>query len=97
MEADQEIYAKWLAAGSQVFILEARHPDDAIYDNGLVDNGLIEGLREIRSSSASTSRARTTTRCSTARASGPPNCYFERMNGVAWAEQRRRIKRAVGR
>lgn len=95
MEADQEIYAKWLAAGSQVFILD----DAAIQRDAVLDNGLVEGTQISGPVFLGVDLARTNdwtvlygeierTR---------RNCYFERMNSVSWTEQRRRIKRAVGR
>lgn len=95
MEADQEIYAKWLAAGSQVFILdESAIQRDVVYDNGMVEGVEINGPVFLGIDLARTNdwtvlygEVEGTRR----------NCYFERMNSVSWSEQRRRIKRAVRR
>lgn len=92
MEAEQEIYAKWLASGSAVFILEDHAlQDGAVYPNGLIENAPPRGHIVLGIDLARTSDY---TVIYGARASDRVNCYFERMQAIAWEEQRRRIKRA---
>jgi hypothetical protein len=93
MEADQEIYAKWIAAGSSVFILE----DRALQDAAVLDNHLVEDCPPMGHTVLGIDLARTNdyTVFYGARARDRRNCYFERMQAIAWEEQRRRIKRAV--
>ena len=93
MEADQEIYAKWMAAGSSVFILDYERLQDALP----LENGLIEGYPPKGHVVLGIDLARTNdyTVMYGARMADRKNCYFERLRGVAWEEQRRRIKRAV--
>jgi hypothetical protein len=93
MEADQEIYAKWIAAGSSVFILE----DRALQDAAVLDNHLVEDCPPMGHIVLGIDLARTNdyTVFYGARARDRRNCYFERMQAIAWEEQRRRIKRAV--
>lgn len=93
MEADQEIYAKWLAAGSQVFILDPSVVEHKrVFENGLVEDAKISGgvflgvdLARTNDWTVLYGTVEKTRR----------NCFFERMNSVAWSEQRRRIRRAV--
>lgn len=95
MEADQEIYAKWLAAGSQVFILEhSAIQRDAPLDSGLIENVKIKGAVFL---GVDLARTNDWTVLYGEMEHNRRNCYFERMNSVSWAEQRRRIKRAVVR
>jgi hypothetical protein len=93
-EADQEIYAKWLAAGSSVFILE----DKSLQRGKILPSGLIEGFSPAGHFvvlGIDLARTNDFTVIYGARANDRMNCFFERMRGVAWEEQRRRIKRAV--
>lgn len=95
MEADQEIYAKWLSSGSSTFIID----DRAIQRDVVLDNGMFEGVKVAGAVFLGVDLARTndwTVLYGTVERTRK-NCYLERMNAVAWAEQRRRIKRAVGR
>lgn len=95
MEADQEIYAKWLAAGSQVFIIEREAIQyDRVLESGLVENVPVRGPVFLGIDLARTNDY--TVMYGTVERTRR-NCYYERWNGVAWSEQRRRIKRAVGR
>lgn len=95
LEADQEIFAKWLAAGSSVFILDyERLQDAAVYPNGLVENFPPKGHVVVGIDLA---RTNDYTVIYGARMADRRNCYYERLRGVAWEEQRRRIKRAVRR
>lgn len=95
MEADQEIYAKWLAAGSAVFILD----DEVIQRAAVLESGLVEGAEPAGHVFLGIDLARTNdyTVIYGTRERDRLNCYFERMQAIAWAEQRRRIKRAVAR
>src|SRR6187402_705036 len=94
-EADQEIYAKWLAAGSSVFVLD----DRVIEHIGILSNGMVED-RQIKGTvmlGVDLARTNDYTVLYGTREVDRRNVYFERWNGIAWAEQRRRIRRAVGR
>jgi hypothetical protein len=95
MEADQEIYAKWVAAGSAVFILD----DRAIQGDRVLDGGLVEDCPPLGHVVLGIDLARTNdyTVLYGARARDRKNVYFERMQAIAWAEQRRRIARACRR
>ena len=95
MEAEQEIYAKWLAAGSSVFLLDRQ----AIQRADILDSGLVDGVEIKGPVFLGVDLARTSdfTVLYGAVERTRQNCYFERFQDVAWAEQRRRIKRAVGR
>jgi hypothetical protein len=95
MEADQEIFAKWVAAGSSVFILD----DSAIQAAPVLDNGLVEDCPPMGHVVLGIDLARTNdyTVLYGERARDRKNCYFERMQAIAWAEQRRRIGRACRR
>lgn len=95
MEADQEIYAKWLSAGSQVFILEhTAIQRDAPLESGLIENVTIKGAVFL---GVDLARTNDWTVLYGEMERDRRNCYFERMNSVSWSEQRRRIKRAVVR
>jgi hypothetical protein len=96
MEADQEIYAKWLAAGSSVFMV----PKTSIQYARVLDNGIVEGYQPEGSHvflGVDLARTNDYTVLYGTRERDRRNVYFERMQAVAWAEQRRRIKRAVQR
>jgi hypothetical protein len=96
MEADQEIYAKWIAAGSSVFILDERVIERrAVYENGLVEGR--EQLSGVVFLGVDLARTNDFTVMYGTAEKDRRNVYFERMNSIAWAEQRRRIKRAVRR
>lgn len=92
MEADQEIFAKWTAAGSSVFILD----EGAVQDGDVLTTGLVEGSPPLGHIVLGIDLARTNdyTVIYGNRARDRKNVYFERMQAVAWAEQRRRIHRA---
>jgi hypothetical protein len=94
MEADQEIYAKWLAAGSTVFII----PDKAIQRPATIlrdftikeqppQGFVVLGVDLARTSDWTVLYG--------ANSKNRRNCYFERMQSVSWPEQKRRIRRAV--
>jgi hypothetical protein len=93
MEADQEIFAKFIAAGSSVFILQ----DHALQDAAVHRSGLIEG-QDVTNAHVmlGIDLARTSdyTVIMGERENGE-NVYYERMQAIAWEEQRRRIRRAV--
>ena len=95
MEADQEIYAKWIASGASVFLLE----DYAIQDNPIKPSGLVDrgDKRPTGTVFLGVDLARTNdyTVLYGTEEGTRENVYFERMNGVAWSAQRRRIRRAV--
>lgn len=95
MEADQEIYAKFLAAGSSVFWIGDRA--EQILEAPPMENGLIPGFKPEGFVVLGIDLARTNdyTVIYGARARDRRNCYFERMNAITWPEQKRRIKRAV--
>lgn len=94
LEADQEIYAKWVAAGSNVFMV----PDSSVQSDLVLDNGMVENCAPQGHVFLGVDLARTNdfTVLYGTRERDRKNVYFERMQQVAWAEQRRRIKRAVG-
>jgi hypothetical protein len=95
MEADQEIYAKWLAAGSQVFIIEGH----AVQAQPVKESGLVEGVEVKGAVFLGVDLARTNdyTVLYGEVENTRHNCYYERMQAIAWSEQRRRIRRAVAR
>lgn len=95
-KADQEIFAKWLAAGSSVFLLgDNAKQSSAIQSNGLVEDGIeaVKGHHVFLG--VDLARTNDWTVLYGERDDGY-NVFFERMQDVAWAEQRRRIRRAVG-
>lgn len=94
VEADQEIYAKWLAAGSSVFLLDER----CIERVAVHQSGLVEGREKIRGTvflGVDLARTNDYTVLYGTQERDRRNAFFERWNGVAWNEQRRRIGRAV--
>jgi hypothetical protein len=99
MEADQEIYAKWLAAGSSVFVL----PDGCQQGATVLPNFMLAGVDDKALSVKNETvclgidLARTSDYSVLygARSSDRRNVYFERFNAVSWPEQKRRIRRAV--
>lgn len=93
MEADQEIFAKWVAAGSSVFVI----PDKSVQMDRVLDNFLIEGVPPVGHVVLGIDLARTKdyTVLYGARSRDRRNCYFERMQAITWPEQKRRIRRAV--
>lgn len=95
MEADQEIYAKWIAAGSSVFILEPFSIEDKkIQENGIV-SGFGQNLKGTVFLGIDLARTNDWTVLYGTMEDTRQNVYFERMQAIAWAEQRRRIRRAV--
>lgn len=91
--ADQEVDAKFIAAGSSVFMLHDKaHQDAEVAGNGLVFEFPPKGHVVL-----GVDLARTTdfTVLYGARMRDRRNCYFERMQAVTWPEQKRRIRRAV--
>lgn len=95
MEADQEIYAKFISAGSSVFHVH----DKSIQRARILPNGMIEGYPPRGYVSLGIDLARTNdyTVLYGARMGDRRNCYFERMNAITWPEQKRRIRQAVRR
>jgi hypothetical protein len=93
MEADQEIYAKWLAAGSTVFVI----PDGSIQPATVLKDFTIKEQRPQGFVVLGVDLARTSdwTVLYGANSSNRRNCYFERMQAITWPEQKRRIRRAV--
>jgi len=94
LTADQEIYAKFLAAGSSTFWIGDKATQIAPTP---LDNGLIEGFAPAGYVVLGVDLARTNdyTVFYGARASDRRNCYFERMQAITWPEQKRRLRRAV--
>jgi hypothetical protein len=93
MEYEQEVEAKFLAAGSSTFIFDER----AIQYDRILENNMVEGVPPSGYVVLGIDLARTNdytviygTNMKTRR-----NCYFERMQAVTWPEQKRRIRRAV--
>jgi hypothetical protein len=93
MEADQEIYAKFVAAGSSVF----HWPEKANQDARILDNGLIEGCPPEGHCVLGIDLAQTNdyTVLYGGRMLDRKNVFFERFNQISWSEQKRRIRRAV--
>ena len=102
LEADQEIYAKWLAAGSSVFLLE----EFAIQRDPVSANGIVGGLDEDGNPYGPEITGTVFLGVDLARTSdytvlygeierNRRNCFYARWNGVSWPEQKLRIKRAV--
>jgi hypothetical protein len=88
----QEVEAKFLAAGSSVFAWE----DRSIQYDAVLDNQMVEDNPPAGSIFLGIDLAKTTdfTVLYGAREDGR-NVYFDRFNSVSWAEQKRRIARAV--
>jgi hypothetical protein len=94
MEADQEIYAKWLAAGSTVFVIpdgSVQEPATILKDFTIAENPpegfVVLGIDLARTSDWTVLYG--------ANSRNRRNCYFERMQAITWPEQKRRIRRAV--
>lgn len=93
LEADQEIYAKFLSAGSSTFMFDERAiQKDRILDNGLIENSPPQGYVSLGIDLARTSDY---TVLYGENMKDRRNCFFERWQDVTWGEQRRRIRRAV--
>lgn len=102
MEADQEIFAKWLAAGSSVFYIDDKAVQKlpgTLEDPLIGGNGLIQGFAPRGYVVLGIDLARTNdyTVFYGNRMSDRRCCYFERMQDVTWPEQKRRVRRAVKR
>jgi hypothetical protein len=93
LEAEQEIFAKFLAAGSSVFTFE----DAAVQYDPVLENGMVEGCPPEGYVVLGIDLARTSdyTVLYATRMRDRRNCFFERWQDVLWSEQRRRIRRAV--
>jgi hypothetical protein len=92
VEADQEIYAKFLSAGSSVFMVP-----QAALQRGRISNGQVQDVSVAGQSiclGIDLAKTRDFTVIYGARASDRRNVWFERFNSVSWAEQKRRIRRA---
>lgn len=104
MEAEQEIYAKWLAAGSSVFMIDRESVDTGILmPNGMIfepdEQGNPRDQREISGAvflGVDLGRTNDYTVLYGTLESNRKNVYFARFTDLAWEEQRRRIRRAVG-
>jgi hypothetical protein len=93
MEYEQEVEAKFVAAGSSVFVI----PDEAIqpgypYENGLIEGCPPQGFVVLGIDLAKTNDYTVLYGCN---ARNRRNCYFRRFNDVTWPEQKRRIRSAV--
>lgn len=90
---EQEVLAKFIAAGSSVFLLE-----DTVYQRDIVkENNLVEGVKPSGHVMLGVDLAKTNdwTVIYGARTRDRKNCYFERMQALTWPEQKRRIRRAA--
>jgi hypothetical protein len=95
LEYAQEVEAKFLAEGSSVFLIRDEAIQRAeVYENGLVDGFSPEGQHVFLG--VDLARTNDYTVIYGTRENDRRNVYFERMQAIAWAEQRRRIGRAVG-
>lgn len=90
---EQEYEAKFIAAGSSVFLIS----DPSIQKHPVRDDGLVQGVLPKGHVVLGIDLAKTQdfTVIYGARASDRKNVYFERLNSVTWGEQKRRIARAV--
>lgn len=102
-EAQQEIYAVWLAEGAQVFIIppEAKDPG-IVMESGLVwdpdEDGNPLNPRIVNGAvflGVDLARTNDYTVLYGTREIDRKNVFYERFNNIKWEEQRRRIKRAV--
>lgn len=100
LEYEQEVEAKFLAAGSSTFFFE----DQAIQYDRILENGLIEDAegslvapKGFVALGIDLARTNDYTVLYGARMSDRKNVYFERMQAITWPEQKRRIRRAVRR
>ncbi len=93
LEADQEIYAKFIAAGSSVFHI----PDTCIQVADIMYNGLVESYppRGFVVLGIDLARSNDYTVLYGCRMKDRRNCFYERWQDVTWPEQKRRIRRAV--
>lgn len=93
LEFEQEYEAKFLAAGSSVFVI----PDRSVQDGQPLDNGIIDNCPPKGAVVLGVDLARTNdyTVLYAANARTRRNCFFERWHDVTWPEQKRRIRRAV--
>jgi hypothetical protein len=96
LEFQQEVEAKFLAEGSSVFLLsDAALQMAEVFENGTVQGFSPEGQHVFLG--IDLARTNDYTVIYGTREKDRRNVYFERMQAIAWAEQRRRIGRAVGR
>lgn len=94
MYFEQEYEAKFLAAGSSVFLLEEQaFQRSDVLRSGLVDGYPVDGHYVVLG--IDLARTNDYTVIYGARANDRRNVYFERFQDIAWHEQRRRIARAV--
>lgn len=94
LEQEQEIDAKFVAAGSSTFVLPKKCIQyDQVLDNNFVEDVSVKGQHVVLG--IDLARTNDYTVLYGARVSDRRNCYFERMQAVTWPEQKRRIKRAV--
>jgi hypothetical protein len=95
MEFEQEVEAKFLAAGSSVFFFD----DRAIQNAKVLKNNLVAGYDPKGHVMLGIDLARSNdwTVLYGCRERDRRNCYFERMQAITWPEQKRRIRRAVRR
>jgi hypothetical protein len=93
MEYEQEVEAKFLAAGSSTFFFDEK----AIQQNRILENGLIEDCPPLGYVVLGIDLARSNdyTVLYGARMRDRRNVYFDRFNAVTWPEQKRFIRRAV--
>lgn len=93
LEFSQEVMADFVAPGSSVFQV----PDESIQQATVLDNGLIEDFPPVGQCvlGIDLAKSRDWTVLYGARSFDRRNCYFERLHEVTWAEQKRRIRRAV--
>jgi hypothetical protein len=92
MEYEQEVEAKFLAAGSSTFFFDER----ALQNNAILENGMIEDSPPRGYVSLGIDLARTNdyTVLYGSNMDNRRNCYYERMQAITWPEQKRRIRRA---
>lgn len=90
---EQEVLAKFVAAGSSVFMFDQR----SVQPNALYDNGLVEDCKPRGQVFLGIDLAKTHdyTVLYGAREYDRRNVFFERFNSLKWSEQKRRIRRAV--
>ena len=94
LEADQELYAKWLASGSSVFVIPGKSVQNhqGILPDFTVADQQPQGFVVLGVDLARTSDWTVLYGCNS---HNRRNCYFERLQDVSWPEQKRRIRRAV--
>jgi hypothetical protein len=89
----QEVEAKFLAAGSSTFFFDERAiQNDAILDNGMIEDSPPKGYVSLGIDLA---RTNDYTVLYGSNMNNRRNCYFERMQAITWPEQKRRVRRAV--